>query len=242
MDEPEDTPAAQTHPAKIHEISTAEELVAFAQGVNSGKLNSNSGDWWVLTDDIDLSGVDWEPIGKTISPLSENPLVYNAHNPEVFWLGSEVYERQLLYFDGQGHTVSGLYCFETDSAGGFFFTVASGSIIRNLNVEGTVIAPSCGGLISAGNGLIENCSFTGTVAGYYDVGGLLGQGINSNGLNAIIRNCRTNAAVSGANTVGGMAGFGGNYINCYASGTVSGITIDEQSAVSYTHLALLTTI
>ena len=223
---------AQSHPATIHEISTAEELVAFAQGVNSGELNSDSGDWWVLTNDIDLTGIDWQPIGATVSPISGNPLLldYNYYS-DNFYLNEQVYESPLLYFDGQGHTVCGLSCFQDVPYGmaGFFFTVASGSVIRNLNLEGTVIGEKAGGLIFRAAGLIENCSFSGQVIGYGDVGGLA-----SSGVNATIRYCRVDADVAGGNTVGGLIGSTGtcDISSCYVTGTVSGYSDQQISALS----------
>ncbi|HIV87224.1 MAG TPA: hypothetical protein H9896_03855 [Candidatus Pygmaiobacter gallistercoris] len=226
------SPAA-VHPATIHTISTAEELVAFAQGVNSGALNSDGGDWWVLTNDIDLTGVDWQPIGETPAMLSREHRFYYLDDDETFSLnGSDYYKPQRIYFDGQGHTVFGLSCFSEKEYRGFFFTVSSDSVIRNLNIEGSVTAPSCGGLIGIANGLIENCSFTGSVAGYEMVGGLIGMCED-----AVVYNCRTNAEVSGSVSVGGMAGYGGaynegTYISCYASGSVSGVSAAQQQAAT----------
>lgn len=210
--------------AEIHEISTAEELVAFAEGVNSGELDSESGDWWVLTDDIDLTGIDWEPIGRIVSPLENCD--FGFYHPDVFHY-SEQYELPLLYFDGQGHTVSGMSCFRefTFDYGAFFFSVASGSVIRNLNVEGSVTAYKAGGLIGYAQGLIENCSFSGQVTGYGSAGGFTESG------RATIRYCRVDADVAGNNGVGGFIGHtGGCDISCcYVTGTVSGYS-DEQLA------------
>ena len=212
-------------PAEIHEISTAGELVAFAEGVNSGELDSESGDWWVLTDDIDLTGIDWEPIGKVPSALRGNRYDYLYQDPGHYVnFFNLYYDLPLIYFDGQGHYVNGMSCSVSEAYGGFFFSVASGSIIRNLNVTGSVIAPCCGGLIGYGNGLIENCSFSGDVQGYRFVGGLVGYGDPD----LTVNHCIATANVSGAHSVGGFAGFGGSFSDCYAGGSVSGVSLARQ--------------
>ncbi len=218
-------------PAEIHEISTAEELVAFAEGVNSGALSSDSGEWWVLTDDIDLTGIDWEPIGKVVSPLQDCD--FGFYHSEIYH-NNITYEVPLIRFDGQGHTVSGLSCFQNSSFGhgGFFFTVAPGSVIRNLHIEGSVTAHTAGGLIARADGLIENCSFSGQVTGYGSVGGLVGTG------NATIRYCWVDADVAGSNCVGGFISSTRDcdISCCYATGTVSGysnLQISQLSGMTY---------
>lgn len=218
-------------PAEIHEISTAEDLVAFAKGGNSGVLSSDGGDWWVLTDDIDLTGIDWEPMGKIIFPLQNQD--FGFYHSEVVRNNTN-YELPLILFDGQGHTVTGLSYFQDSSFGygGFFFTVAPGSVIRNLNVEGSVTAYTAGELIARAGGLIENCSFSGQVTGFGSVGGFSGAG------NAVIRYCRVDADVACGNGVGGFIGHTGDcdIYRCYATGSVSGysnLQISELSGMSY---------
>ena len=57
--------------SQVIEISTAEELLAAAERINeSGYLQQN--DTYLLTADIDLTGVEWTPIGfnKRVLTLS----------------------------------------------------------------------------------------------------------------------------------------------------------------------------
>lgn len=93
-------------------ISTADDLLLFAHAIN--KLhNERQRDLLVtLTDDIDLTGVDWAPIGN------ENIPFYGT-------------------FDGAGHTISGLHIDEKPGACCGLFGVCVG-IIENLTVTGTI--------------------------------------------------------------------------------------------------------
>ena len=49
--------------ADVLEISTPEELLAFAEDVNSGSYNGLTDAVVELTADIDMSGYDWVPMG-----------------------------------------------------------------------------------------------------------------------------------------------------------------------------------
>lgn len=130
-----------------------------------------------LTDDIDLNGLQWTPIGSSSLPFRAT-------------------------FEGNGHIISGLsYIDETtpsrSSAGiGLFGKTGSSAFINNLHVEGTVktYQSNMGGIVgySAGNLQMENCSFSGTVQGggwayLANTGGLIGHATSNSAVT--IKNC-----------------------------------------------------
>ena len=93
-------------------ISTAKELIDFAHAIN--KLhNEQQRDLAVtLTSDIDLTGVEWTPIG----------------NEDIPFYGT---------FDGGGHTISGLHIDKTEGGCCGLFGVCAGTI-ENLTVTGSI--------------------------------------------------------------------------------------------------------
>lgn len=153
------------------EIGTPEELAAYSYWSNKEK-DVFKNKRIVLTDDIDISGIRWKPIGCDVEGVT---------------VGS---------FDGQGHTVTidvvELHMIEVGKSKyhlGGLFGVVTGSSIENLKVEGSIrISGSVtyafvGGVAAAlldGNAMIKNCSsnvditFINTPAASY-LGGLVGQ-------------------------------------------------------------------
>ena len=189
-------------------IGTAEQLKNFATLVNSGVTNAKG----KLIADIDLAGDDdnqWTPIGTDANK-------YNGT------------------FDGQGFTIKNLYYKQQVEGVGLFGFANSGAYIKNVRVEGTVDNSTNGA--GAGNGgtqtcaggiigksyeaTVLNCSFSGNVISYSNVGGLVGWGT------ATIVNCYNEGTVmfhSTANqTGGGVHGYGGSpqLKSCYNVGSV----------------------
>lgn len=103
-------------------IGSAESLVTFAESVNEDG-DSWSGQAVVLVDDIDLSDIDWEPIGQT---------------------GSTEFKG---IFDGQNYTISNLTIDSTEetsanySSGLFGWTEdhGTGIVIKNVNIDGATV-------------------------------------------------------------------------------------------------------
>jgi hypothetical protein len=115
-------------------------------------------------------------------------------------------------------------CSTEGSAGGLL--AANTSEITNCHTSCNV---SGGGLYVGGlagsnavDGLISNCSASGSVSGYNIVGGLVGK----NEHNAVINASYSTCNVSGRENVGGLVGFhsGQDIINCYSRGSVHGET------------------
>lgn len=197
---PEYTAGADTSAGAAYKISTEEGLRAFAAAVKAddGKGTYNlSGVSFYLANDIALTGT-WTPVSNA------------ASYPGDFFAGT---------FDGCGHTISGL-----NVQGRGLFAAINQAAIRNLNVSGTVnsTVSYVGGIVGKVQaGTIENCSFSGSVTGGGDTGGIAG-GLNSN--NVTISGCVNAADVTGT-TAGGILGYwrkAATIQNCYNTGSITG--------------------
>lgn len=166
-------------------ISTPEQLLRLTDRC---RLDSwSQGKTVVLLNDIDLTGYDFEPIPS---------------------FGGT--------FDGDGYTIRGLNISSGGSAvGGLFRYVQEGAVIREVDVEGLISpemnAEGFGGIAGENSGKIINCSFSGTVSGRSDIGGIVGL----NTASGEIYGCRNLGSVSGEHYTGGIAGRNlGSIINC----------------------------
>ena len=110
-------------------------------------------------------------------------------------------------FDGQGHTIHNVSITDSLSPAGLFGVVQAGGSVRSLHVVGTVTPSgdgrSVGGIAGENNGIIEKCSFTGTVSGQVYVGGIAGH----TGASGSILACETRGAVIGGSMTGGITGY-----------------------------------
>lgn len=119
------------------------------------------------------------------------------------------------YFDGQGHTVSGLVIRDPLSYTGLFCYTQQSAVIANLKVQGSV-RPSgkamvAGGIVGDNSGIIISCSFEGVVEGSDYVGGITG----FNGQSGILIDCMAGGTVRGTHYTGGIAGENtGNIAGC----------------------------
>ena len=119
------------------------------------------------------------------------------------------------YFDGQGHTVSGLVIRDPLSYTGLFCYTQQSAVIANLKVQGSV-RPSgkamvTGGIVGDNSGIIISCSFEGVVEGSDYVGGITG----FNGQSGILIDCMAGGTVRGTHYTGGIAGENtGNIAGC----------------------------
>ena len=201
----------------VYQIGTVEELYWFAGLVNGdtsiigSDTPQNTAAHAVLTDDITinengtLNGTPtytWTPIGD----------LSNAYTGA---------------FDGQDHTISGLYYNGSGDYAGLFGRVDSGGRVQNVKVVDSYISNShssgcTGGVCGWNIGTITNCSFDGTVTGSVTrtfVGGVCGY--NS----GMITNCSNTGSVTGTGTgyTGGLCGGNdGTITNCYNTGSVTG--------------------
>jgi len=216
-----------------YKIGTAEELYWFAGLVNGTlpgvkkDLSANA----ILTDDIivntgvldpnkDLvSGndfIEWIPIGKSSSD-------------DDAYTGT---------FDGNGHTISGLYFNKSNSwYVGLFGCIGAEGKISNVGVSDSYFqssnCPYIGGVCGSNSGELQNCSNSSTVIGKeneYRIGGVCGYNERRyNEKGGIIENSFNEGTVSGTGdydvlNIGGVCGYnyGGTIKSCYNTASVSG--------------------
>lgn len=189
-----------------YQIFTAEDL----QHVSD--YTSNSEVAFIVMDDIDLDGVDFQPIASPFFGV----------------------------FDGNNHVISNFTNTSGNDGVGLFARVNTPAVIKNVIMEyadivcnrwsgilistngnwekdgGTVInchvrnsnidgGDAIGGLIGVGGGVVEGCSVENvSVVGGTDVGGLIGR--QEAGVN-YVHNCYFVGDVKGTNNVGGVIGW-----------------------------------
>jgi len=188
------------------EIGTAEQLCKFIESVNHSTPFRDANAILIadivynedlLNNDYQLNGYDF----KTFKPMSSFSGI----------------------FDGDGHTIFGLYNTRSNTVdAAFVVTLDEKGIIRNLNIADSYSAGlyTAGGIVANCKGKIEKCSFDGFVYSKGDqaeVGGLVG---TSTGTASII-NCYSLARIHAKS--GMVAGIVGSDINthienCYFAG------------------------
>jgi len=161
---------------------------------------------YVLTQDIDASAtVHWND-GAGFEPIA------------FYW---EQFGGQ---FDGQGHTISGLWINRPDTqyCVGLIAGLGPTGFVANVHLEGgSITGHACVGALVGFNsyGPISSCSSTATVTGDENVGGLVGQ--NYHGM---ITSCYATGNVTGSGNwfIGGLVGWNsGSLTECYATGNVT---------------------
>ena len=188
-------------------ISSAEELTWLA---SLSASNTFAGKTFVLTDDIDLTGVEWQGIGSNSS----------------YFMGN---------FDGQGHQITGVKYVANDAGNLGFFNRTFGSEIKNLRLNATVSGANMGdnpfgGLIGRANETtVSNIDvdLRGSVTAGI-VGGLIGW---TNG-NVTITGCTTTGtlSVSSASRIGGIVGDWG-WANGSISNSASGMNLSGSGSL-----------
>lgn len=190
-----------------YQISTAAGLKWFRDKVNNATKEPDTQICAELTEDIDLNGEAWTPIG----------------------IGDAFYARTPSYsgtFDGKGHTIKNLSIDSSAHYVGLFGYVYGGTI-RNLTVSGSVKGSEhTGGIAGAANGgTFENCANQCAVQGG-TTGGIIGFATEEGTL--IVRDCYNVGSITTTtgNSVGGIIGqcinTSGTIRNCYNAGTVTG--------------------
>lgn len=135
------------------------------------------------------------------------------------------------YFDGQGHTVSGLVVRDSLSYTGMFCYTQQSAVIANLKVQGNV-SPSgksmvVGGIVGDNSGIIISCDYKGVVEGSDYVGGITG----FNEQSGILIDCTADGTVRGAHYTGGIVGENtGNIAGCVNKADVN--VSNEDKAMS----------
>jgi len=199
----------------VYQLASARNLCIFATLVNNGSTNINA----VLTDDINLNGIEWTAIGHGPS-YSKTAGIEGVTNPGFGGV-----------FDGQGHTVSNFVIAEGDEADALgLFGIVTGTV-KNVGVIGASFnatqdcrAGGLAGTVTASatsTGLVENCFVTNSsiIATERVCGGVVGAVCGGT-----VRNCYgySNTLLGHDGRFGGIAGdtrndaaWAGTVDNCY---------------------------
>jgi len=176
----------------------------------------DSSQWVQTTEFTGGSEDDGEPLG--FRPLGNNNEAYTDLGG---FSGS---------FDGQNHTITGLYINRGQENNAGLFGYAHGSTIENIGLEDVDVSKgsgsgwyrATGGLVGyTRNSTVQNSYSTGDVSGSDRVGGLVGHNYDF----STVSNSYSTGDVSGDATVGGLVGYNqdsSTVQNSYSTGTVSG--------------------
>ena len=203
----------------VYQIKNAGNLYWFAALVNgtltdgtAQNLSANA----VLVNDITVNTGVLNADGTLVSDTSGfkvwTPIMGNSY-PD-YYAGT---------FDGQNHTVSGLYFNDSSVLRiGLFGVLGTNGKVYNVGVVDSYFCgyQLVGGVCGAKYGAVENCYSASTVSGTDSVGGVCG-----NNFYGDMKNCYNTGAVIGTRYyIGGVCGIlnEGKIENCYSTGTVSG--------------------
>ena len=207
-----------------YRIATAEQLLALSAAVNDGSAGGYYGACFALTEDLDLAGIEWQPIGQMD--------LADQSNVSCMFMG---------VFDGQGHTISNM-TFSSDYpiVGAGIFGMNLGEV-KNLNAKNITVtctdtfSNAVGAVVGYNMGMVHDVTLSGenSIAGVNCIGGIAG------GNNGAVYNCsvdgttirvlgdnafpegrivQADVAECGGLVIGGS--FGGSIDNCTAKGTV----------------------
>ena len=189
----------------LYHIEDGDQLVTFAGIVQLDGTASA-----VLEDDINLSGIEWRPIGTVASPFQGK-------------------------FDGQNHSIENMYV-EGDEYVGLFGVIADGADIRNFIVTSScdvVGTRYVGGVVGGSNGggkiyLTNIGNEANVTAAEQNAAGLIGVSMGT-ACAFIIENCYNMGDVIGSKesaAFSGWCGTGSEIRNCFNTGFISGADDD----------------
>ncbi|KAB7514735.1 PKD domain-containing protein [Halosegnis rubeus] len=191
--------------------------VSYNDGDSDGKLdvdtidrlqcieNEGVGKEYELTDNIDASGTSNWNGGDGFAPIGDSGTKFTGT------------------FDGNGHTITGLYVDRSGSDDvGLFGYAGSGTTVENVGLESVDVtgANSVGALVGTTEGTVRESHATGPVSGDENVGGLVGENLDGR----VTRSYATGNVI-GTGRAGGLVGWtrnGGTVAESYATGTVDG--------------------
>ena len=198
--EAETAPEPAEPEGNVFRISSAEDLLEFNRIV----VESNNNQDAILLNDIDLSSVcgpdigSWNPIGS---------YVYEDGTKKTIPAYGGV-------FDGNGHTISGMYCEREDNNGGLFYEIEYGEV-RDLTITDSRVycegknTPAYHGILSGymeRGGTVSNVTVTDSCVVEVPNGVCLGGLIGEVRRDVTIENCSSACTVIGNGNLGGICG------------------------------------
>ena len=143
-------------------------------------------------------------------------------------------------FEGQGHRITGLELNHKGSVVGLFRYLQSTAIVRDLSASGQVTpsgsAVAVGGIAGRNWGIIQNCSFEGSISGKSEIGAIVG----INELEGCIIDCVSKGLVVGENMTGGIVGNNMGLVeNCENHACVNIDSLDAAVDISSIDVSIL---
>ena len=183
----------------VLQLGTADDLLNYAKVINDGTVASETSFIdAVLTDDIDLDGAEWTPIG----------------NADATFKGT---------FDGQGHEITG-FAGETDPAVGKYglFGFTEGATIKNFSIAGTLTVPEGS---SNGSGVI-GWATSSTISNIHSTLVIEVGGNNAKHVGGVVGSAQSGAnTIIGCSFAGSLTVAAGSH-DCFA-GVVGYISSDK---------------
>lgn len=179
---------AEAEAGSSYSISSARELMDLSDYVLSGR--NTAGAIFYISEDIDMSGRAWQPIGSSSVPFEG-------------------------IFDGCGFAVLNLSARSDKGCIGLFGSVSgAGSLIKNLGVNGEVSgADNCAGIVGElKDGAVVNCWNGCKVSGGSSIAGIVGMVSGGS-----IVNCANYGYIYGSSSTGALAGSLGDSASVYYS-------------------------
>ena len=195
------------------QITNVDELYWYAQyikGTISGITDKTKNA--ILMNDITVNS----------NVLNADGTLSDAHTSFTEWtpigISSSNYDGT---FDGNHHTISGLYVNAPGTSYvGFFGYIIGGGTIKNLTIADSYFKGNnyVGGVCGYTSGAVSGCSYSGAVTGIEGIGGICGQSQGT------VSGCTNRGKVTGNNKFGGICGYAynGTVSGCINYGAVNG--------------------
>lgn len=238
---------AEANEAYSYDINTKTITIYSGEGLKVAADVANSGDTdinIILDNDIDLTGINWTPIGTYDNPYTGtfDGGTYTITGLKIDQSGTD--NVGLIGRLGSGGKVQDVTLTEVNVTGGTYVGGIAGQTdgtVENCSVNGTVTGQNqTGGIVGRNFSTISGCSAEGTVTGNINVGGISGLCVpnydtgTSSLIGSTIEGCHSTAAVSGISSVGGVVGNLGNnsfLMACYSTGNVTATITDGYANV-----------
>ena len=140
-------------------------------------------------------------------------------------------------FHGNGYSIRGLNLSGKRSTAGLFLKIGETGEIFDLNISGNIQpggdCEAVGGVTAVNEGLIQSCTFSGSVSGRLNTGGIAG----TNAAKGQIQDCSVSGSVEGDRQTGGIAGTNaGTISDCQNTAFINVVNVDE--TIDFENLSL----
>ena len=217
-------PLQAGHEVRVSAKTDGKEQSYFATAVVSYLGKGTEDDPYQISTAADLTCAYRKGYYKLMNDIDLTSYI-NQYSPTEGWESIGREGSETIYFDGDGHKITGLWCNSTRDNTGLFSCFANG-YLKNLTVE-TASGKEVKGGSNTGiligkmiNGTIENCHVSGNVADGTPIGGIVGL---LDGGKILLSKASVTINTTGDDTyVGGLVGdiTNGEIDQCVTLGTI----------------------